>query len=315
MIQALILALLTWLNLIQTWHIMVLSFVLGAATAMEQPARLAFVMDTVGKEDITGAVALNSSTYNVGRIVGPAIAGILVAWTGEAGCFLINGISYFAVILALLAIRLPPHVRLEKLPQVRRSLASGFRYTWNFKVIRSLLVIVVISSFFILPYLALMPVFARDVLKTGPEGLGFLMTAVGIGAIGGALVVASLRSGSRGKWLAWGNIFGPVFLVLFCFSHSFWISLALVFLVGFGNALRQTLANSLIQVITEEEYRGRVMSIFYLLYNGTSQVGALGFGALADWTSAPIAVGLGSGISVILGLLVAIGMPEVRRLP
>jgi len=314
-LQALTLALLTWLGLIQAWHVIVLSFVQGAAAALEQPVRLAFVVDTVGKEDLTNAVALNSSVYNAARIVGPAIAGLLVAWVGEAGCFLVNGITYLAVILALLAIRLPLQNEPKERPQVAGSLVDGFQYTWNTRVIRSLMIIVAVSSFFTLPYIALMPVFARDVLEAGPKGLGILMSTVGIGAIGGALLVANAHIGRRGKWLMVGNILGPAFLVLFCLSQSFVVSLALVALVGASNAVRQTLANSLIQLGAAEKYHGRVMSIFNLLFNGMSRVGAMGVGGVAEFTSVPLALSVSAVTSLIFGLVIVRGMPEVYHLP
>jgi MFS family permease len=314
MLQAFTLALLTWLGLIQVWHVIVLSFILGGAAALEQPARLAFVVDTVGKEDLTNAVALNSSVYNSARIVGPAIAGLLVAWIGEAGCFFINGVTYLAVIGALLAIRLPPQGRPTERLQVAGSLVSGLKYTWNTRIIRSLMIIVALSSFFILPYIALMPAFARDVLETGPEGLGFLMTAVGSGAIGGALLVANLQTGRRGKWLMLGNIVGPGLLILFCLSQSLTLSLILVALIGASNAVRQTLANSLIQLTASEEYHGRVMSIFNLFFNGMSRAGALGVGTVAEVTGTPLALGVSAVISLILGLVILRAMPEVAHL-
>lgn len=314
MLQALVMAALVWLNVIQIWHIMVLSFVLGAASALEQPARLAFVVDTVGKEDLTNAVALNSSMYNSARIVGPSIAGLLLVWIGEAGCFFVNGVTYVAVILALLAIRLPPQTLPTKLLPVADSLTDGLRYVWDATTIRALMAIVAVSSFFTLPYIALMPVFARDVLQAGPEGFGFLMTGVGIGAITGALGVANIEAGRRGKWLTWGNVMGPVFLFLFCLSRSFPTSMALVVLVGGSNAVRQTLANSLIQIISSEEYHGRVMSVFNLLFNGMSRIGALGVGAMAEVTSAPWALGLGAIVSFVWGLVVIWRMPYVQRL-
>jgi MFS family permease len=315
MLQALLLTALTWLNVIQIWHVIALGFVLGAASVLEQPARIAFVADMVGKEDLTNAVALNASVYNSARIVGPSIAGLLVAWVGEAGCFFVNGVTYLVVILALLAIRLPPQATPKTRLQVASSLMSGLRYIWGTRTIRALMAIVALSSFFTLPYIALMPVFARDVLQTGPEGLGFLMTGVGIGAISGALGVASIQIGRRGKWLTLGNVMGPAFLVLFCLSCSFPLSLALIVLVGASNAVRQTLANSLIQIITPEEYHGRVMSVFNLLFNGMSRIGALGVGAIAEASSAPWAVGVGAATSLALGLIVIWRMPYVHRLP
>jgi MFS family permease len=312
--QAIVLAVLTWLGLVQVWHVVILSFVLGAAAALEQPVRLAFVVDTVGREDLTNAIALNSSVYNIARIVGPAIAGVLVAWAGEAGCFFINGVTYLAVVLALLAIRLPPHSKPEGRLQLASGLADGLKYAWNTKILRSLLIIVAASSFFTLPYITLMPAFARDVLEAGPEGLGFLMTAVGLGAIGGALFVANIRAGRRGRWLMLGNVMGPAFLVTFCLSQSFVFSLALVALVGTSNAIRQILANSLLQLSASEEYHGRVMSIFNLLFNGMARAGALGVGAVAEFTGAPLALGASAALSLVFGVAIVWGMPEVAQL-
>jgi hypothetical protein len=159
-----------------------------------------------------------------------------------------------------------------------------------------------------------MPVFARDVLGAGPEGLGFLMTGVGVGALAGALAVATIEEGRRGKWLSWGNIMGPIFVFLFCLSRSFPLSLALVLVVGASNAVRQTLANSLIQIISPTEYHGRVMSVFNLLFNGMSRMGALGVGAVAEFAGAPGALGLGAIVSVIFGSIVIWRMPYVYRL-
>jgi MFS family permease len=315
MLQAFAMAILTWLELIQVWHVILLSFILGAAAALEQPARLAFVTDTVGKEDLTNAVGLNSAVYNSARIIGPSIAGVTLAWIGESGCFFINSLTYVAVILALLAIRLPAHVAPKTRMQVANSLVDGLRYVWDMRTIRALMAIVAVSSFLTLPYLALMPAFAADVLETGPEGLGLLMTGVGLGAIGGALAVANTRTGIRGKWLTVGNILGPAFLILFCLSQSLPLSLLLVVLVGASNAVRTALANSLIQLTAQEEYRGRVMSVFNLLFSGMSRVGALGIGGLAEVTGVTAAIGLGAVVSLIWGFLVIWRMPYVYRLP
>jgi len=311
MVQALAMAVLTWLGLIQVWHIIVLSFVLGGASALEQPARLTFVADTVGEEDLTNAVALNASVYNSARIIGPSIAGLTVVWIGEAGCFLVNGVTYLVIILALLSIRLPAQAAPEARLQVTKSVIDGFRYVWDARTIRSLMAIVAVSSFFTLPYIALLPVFARDVLQVGPQGLGFLMTGVGIGAIGGAVGVAGIHAGHGGKWLILGNVMGPAFLILLCLSRSFLLSLVLIALVGASNAVRQTLANSLVQLTTTEEYRGRVMSLYNLLFNGMSRVGALGIGGAAQLTGAAWAVGLGAAVGLIWGLVVIWRMPYV----
>jgi MFS family permease len=315
MSQAFVLTSLTWSGHIQIWHIVVLSFVFGAASAFEQPARLALIADTVGKEVLPNAVALNASVYNTARIIGPAIAGILVAKIGEAGCFFINGISYFAIILALIAMQLPSHqAKSKSRSTIIISMVDGFQYIWNQKTIRGLLVIVAVSSFLTLPYIALMPVFASHILMVGPEGLGLLLTSIGVGAIGGALIVANLKSKYRGMWLTISNIISPLFLILFCFSQTYIISLALVFAVGVSNAIRQTLANSFIQLKVEERYHGRVMSIFNLLFSGMSRFGALTIGAIAEFISAPLAISTSAFISFIIGIIVYRKMPYIVKL-
>jgi MFS family permease len=315
MLQAFVMAALAWSGMIRVWHVIVLSFVLGAAAALEQPARLAFVADIVGEKDLTSGVALNASIYNISRIIGPAVAGLVVAWIGEEGCFLINGVSYLAVLLALLAIRLPPQPVAETRLRVGKSLADGLGYAWDARTIRALLIIVAVSSFFALPYVTLMPVVAAEVLSVGPQGLGLLMTTVGLGAIGGALTAGAIRSGHRGFSMLLGNLIGPAFLILFCLSRSLPASLVLVLLVGASNAVRNTLANSLIQLNVVQEYHGRVMSMYNLLFNGMSRLGALGVGGLAQLVGVSWAIGLGAAVSVVWGLVALFRLPGLRRLP
>jgi MFS family permease len=314
MLQAMIMAGLIWFDMIQVWHVIVLSFILGAASALEQPARLAFVVDLVGKDDLSNAVALNSSGSNTARIVGPAVAGIIIAAVGEAACFFINGISFLAIILALLAIRISNELRIKGSLQVVGSLQDGFSYMKNSKSILGLFFIVSVASFLTLPYITLMPIFARDILQSGADGLGYLMTAVGVGAIMGAMLVANLRTGKRGIWLLLANIVGPIFLIIFTLSTSFWASLLLVVLVGASNSIRLTLANSLIQLNTTDKYQGRVMSVFNLLFNGMSRIGALAIGGLAEFITVSWALGLSSMISALIGLIIIFKSQAIRNL-
>lgn len=314
MLQALVMAGLLWFGVLEVWHVIVLSFILGAASAIEQPARLAFVVDVVGKEDLSNAIALNSSGYNAARIVGPAIAGLIVAAVGEAACFFINGISYIAVIIALFAIHVIRTPRGKGPIQVAGGLKNGFGYMFKNKIILGLLMTISLASFLTIPYIALMPVFARDHLKLGADGLGFLMTSVGVGAIIGALSVANLGSGKRGIWLLIANIIGPIFLVFFVISGSYWVSLILVGMVGASNSIRLTLANSLTQLNTADDYQGRVMSVFNLLFNGMSRFGALAIGSLAEFITTPLALGVSAFLSALLGLLILFKMPIIRRL-
>jgi predicted MFS family arabinose efflux permease len=242
------------------------------------------------------------------------MAGVITAAIGEAPCFFINGISYFAVILALIAIRLSEEPRKRESLQVFGSLKDGFGYMKDSKIIPGLLFIVSVASFLTLPYIALMPVFARDNLHLGADGLGFLLTAVGVGAIVGALLVANLHTGKRGIWLLMANIIGPIFLIMFTVSNSYWLCLLLVTLVGASNSIRLTLANSLTQLNTSDKYQGRVMSIFNLLFNGMSRVGALAIGGLAEFIPVSWALGISALISALVGLLILFKMPVIRRL-
>ncbi|MFC1922349.1 MFS transporter [Chloroflexota bacterium] len=315
MLQAFAMAALIWLDVIQVWHIILLSFILGAAAAMEQPARLAIVADIVGDEDLSNAVALNSGGNNTARIIGPSIAGLIIATYGGAACFLINGITYLVFILALFAIRVPRQSLSSDQERFVTSLSDGFKYIMQSKVILGLLFIISVASFLTIPYIALMPVFAKDILQVGASGLGFLLTAVGVGAILGAILVAYLQPGRRGKWLTIANFVGPVFLVLFSFSGTLPLSLLFVVFVGASNAIRLTLANSLAQLNSAKEYHGRVMSIFNLLFNGMSRVGALFIGGFAELTNIAWVLGISAAASAIIGLVVIYRMPQVRRLP
>lgn len=315
MLQAFAMAALIWLDVIQVWHIILLSFILGAAAAMEQPTRLAIVADIVGDDDLSNAVALNSGGNNTARIIGPSIAGLIIATYGGAACFLINGITYLVFILALFAIRVPHQSRSSDQERFVTSLSDGFKYILQSKVILGLLFIISVASFLTIPYIALMPVFAKDILQVGADGLGFMLTAVGVGAILGALLVAYLQPGRRGKWLTIANVAGPVFLVIFSVSGLLPLSLLFVVLVGASNAIRLTLANSLAQLNSAKEYHGRVMSIFNLLFNGMSRFGALFIGGFAELTNIAWALGISAAASAIIGLVVIYRMPQVRRLP
>jgi predicted MFS family arabinose efflux permease len=315
-IQAFILAALTYMGVVEVWHVILLSFVLGTAIAFEGPARFAFVVDTVGKDDLTNAVALNSSVLSTARIIGPTIAGISVAWIGESGVFFLNGITYLVVIVALVAIRVSyqPQIEHQLDQNITGSLISGFNYVWKNNSIRALMTIVAVSSFFTMGYVALSTIFADDVLNAGSEGLGYLMTAVGIGAMLGAFVVANIHEGQRGKWMTVGNTLGPAILIVFTLSRSLTLSLILIACVAFNSAIRQTLANSLIQINTPVEFQGRVMSIFNLLFNGMSRVGVMAIGGLAELLGIALAVAVGAVISLLWGLFVIWRMPYIYRL-
>jgi MFS family permease len=313
--QVLILAALAWFNRVEVWHIIVLSFIFGVAAALEQPARLTFVSDVVGEADLNNAIALNASIYNLARIAGPALTGIVILWAGEAGCFSASAATYVVFICLLSIMRLPPQKQREqKKIDLAHSWISALAYIRETPLIPGLFIMVATASFFLLPYLTMMPIFAQDVLQVGPNGLGNLMAASGLGAVIGAMIVASISEGRRGRWLNLSNIMGSILLICFSLSRLYLLSIVLVILVSINNAVRQTFSNSLLQINASEAYRGRVMSIFFLLFSGMSQVGTLAVGGLATFFSTQTVVGVFALLNLALACLIVTRLPHLYRL-
>jgi MFS family permease len=340
LVQAFLLAWLTWSGRVQIWHVYILAFILGAATAVDLPARQAFTVDMVeGKEDLTSAIGLNSAMFNAARAIGPAMAGILVATTGEANAFFLNGLSFVAVIASLLMMRgLPkPHPVPSSESSPLQHMAGGIRFIVQRQTILVLVSLVAVSAFLSMPYNTLLPVFATDVLAGSAQGvvnaicgsgiyamgcqapealpLGILYTMIGIGAVVGALVVASLPSKARrGFLLTLGNLAFPLFLLLFAFSVNFAISMILMVFIGFSFVWQNALANTLLQFVTPDELRGRVMGVYSMTFQTMFRLGGLQAGLVADWLSAPIAVAIGAAVSLLYGIFVAIRFPKLRQL-
>ena len=340
MIQAFLLAILTWSGTVQIWHVYLMAFILGAAIAVDLPARQAFTVDMVeGKEDLTSAIGLNSAMFNGARAIGPAVAGILVATTGEGTAFFINGLSFIAVIISLLLMHGLPKPISPKAGKTNplEHIADGLRFITQRQTILVLISLIAVSAFLSMPYNTLLPVFASDVLKqsalpvveaicgsnrlhTGCEApealpLGMLYSMLGIGAVVGALVVASLPGNAkRGRLLTLGNLAFPLFLLLFAFSSRFPISLILMLFVGFSFVWQNALANTLLQFVTPDELRGRVMSVYTMTFQTMFRLGGLQAGFVADWIGAPIAVGIGAVVSLTYSIFVAIRYPKVRQL-
>jgi MFS family permease len=332
MILAFILAGLTLTHHIQEWQILVLAAGLGVVNAFDIPGRQAFLVDMVGKEDLMNAIALNSSMFNGARIIGPAIAGILVARIGEGWCFFANGVSFIAVIIGLLLMKIdcPPR-SLSDSPL--EDIIEGFRWVSHTAPIRSLLLLLGLVSLVGMPYTVLMPVFADHVLHGGARGLaaflkahdagavrlGVLMGATGVGALLGALTLA-VRSGVRGLGRLVAITCGGfgVSLILFTLSRNFWLSAVLLVPVGFCLMLQMASSNTLIQTMVPDALRGRVMSVYSMMFMGMAPFGALLGGALADRLGAPVTVALGAVASVVGGILFARQLPafrgEARRL-
>ena len=289
MILAFILAALTLTHTVQVWHVFVLAALLGVVNAVDIPARQSFLVDMVGKEDLMNAIALNSSMFNGARIIGPAIAGILVAKIGEGWCFFVNAVSYIAVIIGLLMMRVTRPLRLAPSGPALAHIIEGFRFARHTAPIRALLLLLGLVSLVAMPYTVLMPVFADKVLHGGARGLGILMGATGVGALIGALTLAT-RAGvtGLGRWIAISCGGFGVSLVLFSFSRNFWLSAILLLPVGFCMMLQMSSSNTLIQAMVPDHLRGRVMAMYTMMFMGMAPFGSLFAGALADKTGGSV---------------------------
>ena len=313
MILPLILAFLTLSGRVQVWHVFVLASLLGVVNAFDIPARQAFLVDMVGKEDLMNAIALNSSMFNGARVVGPAVAGILVAKIGEGWCFLTNGLSYIAVITGLLMMRIDCPRRPRRAGSARADIAEGIQFARRTGPIRALLLLLGLVSLVAMPYTVLMPVFADRILRGGARGLGILMGATGVGALLGALTLAS-RSGVKGlgRWVAFSCGGFGVSLILFSLSRNFWLSTAFLLPVGFCMMLQMSASNTLIQVMVPDHLRGRVMALYSMMFMGMAPFGALFAGAIADRLGAPITVAIGAVACVAGALLFGSQLPAMR---
>jgi MFS family permease len=313
MVLAFILAVLTLTHRIQVWQIMVLAACLGIVNAFDIPARQAFLMDMVGREDLLNAIALNSSMFNGARIIGPAVAGIVVAWVGEGWCFFANAVSYIAVIAGLLMMKITHPVNLATEGSPIEHILEGFRFAAKAAPIRAILLLLGLVSLVGMPYSVLMPVFAKEILGGGARELGWLMGATGVGALLGALTLAA-RVGLKGlsKIIALcAGGFG-ISVIAFAFSKIFWLSLILLLPVGFTMMVQMASTNTLLQSMVPNQMRGRVVALYTMMFMGVAPFGAFFAGALAHRLGAPWTVALG-GLACIAGAS-AFGMvlPRIR---
>lgn len=316
MVQALIFAFLVLTDRIAIWHIIFLSLFLGIINTLDMPARQSFVVDMIEKkEDLGNAIALNSSMGTGARFIGPSIAGILIAAVGEGICFLLNGLSFIAVIMSLLAMKITAKKSKKQNTPVLQGLKEGFDYTFGFSPIRSMLLLLALVSLMAMPYMVLMPVFARDILHGGAHTYGFLVTASGCGALAGAIYLASRKSvlGLERIIVIGSGLFG-MGLIIFSLSRVYWLSLLLMIIIGFGMMMSVTTCNTVLQTIVEEDKRGRVMSFFAMAFFGMIPFGSLLAGSLAHMIGAPETIMIG-GISCIFGsVLFAIKLSSFREL-
>jgi MFS family permease len=315
MILAFLLAGLVFTDLVRPWHIVALAFLLGIANAFDGPARLAFVVELVDREDLTNAIALNATMFNLATATGPAMAGLTYALIGPAWCFLLNGLSFLAVIWALLRMRLTPHERAAKLRSTWADLGEGVRYIAAHPTIRTLIGLVGATSLFGISFATLFPAWAVDVLGGDARTNGLLQSARGLGAMLSALMLASLgRFRFKGKLLTIGTFAFPLLLLVFTFVRS--LPLSLVVLVGTGIAviLIMNVANALVQGLVPDALRGRVMSVYSMTFFGCMPLGALWIGAAAEYASAPIAMMIGALAALLFAALLFVFAPGVRAL-
>ena len=312
LLLAFILAALTLLHKVQVWHVFVLAALLGVVNAFDIPGRQSFLVDMVGKDDLMNAIALNSSMFNGARVIGPAIAGILVAKIGEGWCFFANGVSYIAVIIGLLLMRVHSPARALSASPLEHMM-EGFRFVNHTAPIRALLLLLGMVSLVGLPYVVLMPIFADQILHGGARALGILMGATGVGALLGALTLA-FREGVRGlgRWVAWCCAGFGASLIVFAVSHKFWVSVLLLLPVGYTIMLQMACSNTLIQVMVPDALRGRVMAVYSMMFMGMAPIGALFGGALAEHLGAPMTVAIG-GLACLAGAgWFALHLPKIR---
>ncbi len=305
MVLAFVLAALVCFGVVKIWHIALLGLLEGITDAFDIPARQSFVVEMVGKDDLMNAIALNSSLFNGARVFGPALAGVVIGIIGVTGCFFLNGVSYLAIVVAYLAMRLPAAPeRAERKPMWHETI-EAFRYVRGHRTLRAVISLVTVVSLFGWPYSVLLPVFARDVLHTGASGYGYLMAANGAGALVGALTLASLGDSAHKRKLFYGGLFGfCIMLCVFALSRVYWLSAVALAGSGFCMIIFFATANTSVQTRVPDELRGRVMGIYALAFLGLTPFGSLLAGAIAKATSAAFAVTLGAVICIIAGLVV-----------
>ena len=314
MVQAFLLAFLTLTGRIAVWHLIVLSIFLGLVSAFDVPARQSFVMDIVeDKSEIGNAIALNSFMFNSARLIGPSIAGLLIGVVGEGICFLLNGLSFLAIILALLNMRIPKKSVKFKHSPIVRGLKEGYRYVFGFAPIRNIILFLALVSFMGMPYSVLMPVFAKDILHGGPHTLGFLLASAGIGALVGSAFLATRKTIlGLGRLIVLSSATFGSGLIAFSFSRFIPLSLCMMFLVGFGMIVHSASTNTILQTIVEEDKRGRVMSFYAMAFIGMAPFGSLLAGSLASKIGAPATLMLSGIVCVVGSLLFLKQLPHMR---
>ncbi len=305
MLQAFVLAGLVMSGAVRVWHIVLLSIFLGLVNAFDMPMRQAFTMDMIrNKDDLGNAIALNSLIFNLARFVGPMVAGFVVASYGEGVCFLFNGLSYIAVIIALFMIKIIPLQAVNNHQDIWGSMKEGFTYTFGFPPMRFVMVLMGLVSLVVMPYAVLLPAFAKDVLHGNSRTLGLLMGAAGIGSFAGAIFMAAKKGvQGLGKSIAIATFMFGLGLVILSFTTAVWLSLGLMVFIGFGLMVHMASSNTVVQTIVDDDKRGRVMGFYVMAFIGLTPFGSLFAGSLAARIGTPHTLFL-AGILCVLGAFI-----------
>jgi MFS family permease len=315
MVQAFVLAMLVMSNHITIWLLMSLNVCLGIINSLDMPTRQAFVIDMIdNKDDLSNAIALNSSMVNFARLAGPTLAGFIVAAFGEGMCFLINAVSYLAVIASLLLMRTTPKLTPTKAPALFQ-LKKGLQYSFGLAPIKYIILLLSIVSLTAIPYMVLMPIFAKDILQGGPRTLGFLMGFAGIGALIGAIYLASKRTvlGLGRVIVIATSLFGAS-LIAFSFSKTIWLSEGLLLFAGMGMMIHMAASNTILQTIVSDDMRGRVMSLYATAFMGIAPFGSLLAGGLANKIGAPATLIICGSTCIAAAMAFAYKLPVMRAL-
>ncbi|MFH1354716.1 MAG: MFS transporter [Candidatus Omnitrophota bacterium] len=315
MLLAFLLAALTQMKLITSFHVMMIAVLNGIVMAFDAPSRQAMVVELVGKENLFNAIALNSVAFNSSRVIGPAFAGILVAAIGMSGCFYINGISFLALIFALLMIKIKNNHRTNKNSKALRDLRDGVIFIKNDPSILVLISMVSVISLFGVGYIILMPIFANDILQVGARGLGFLMSSAGIGALAGGLFLAHLGDFKyKGKLLSVSSFIFSLSLLVFALSKSYILSILALLCMGYASVSVIALINTILQAKVDDQFRGRVMSVFMLAFIGIIPFGNLIAGTLAQILGVSPALVISGCISTLFFLAINTLFPGIRKI-
>jgi MFS family permease len=311
MTQAFVLAALTLTHRVRVEHVLVLAVALGVVNAFDIPARQALIVEMASREDLLPAISLNSAVFNSARVLGPGVAGLVVAALGEGVCFFLNGVSFIAVIVCLAAMRLPAFER--KAPESPLAhLKEGFRYAWHHEAVRRVLGFLAAATLGGVPVFVLTPVFADDIFHQGSRGLGFLMGAMGIGAVAGTLVLARrTRATGLPRVMATSGVFVGCAYLAFAFSPHYWFSLAVMPVMGYYVMRQMASANTTIQMLIPDEYRGRIMALYAMTVVGLAPFGSLAAGAIAERAGARAAVAIGGVL--VMAAATAFGWSLRRR--